>query len=49
MKKTLEDSVEGSFRVGRTANTRLIRSSQLPKNFFSSQPSAKTQPKTRCS
>lgn len=49
MKKRMEESSFASYRIGKTANTRLVRSSQMPKNFFSSQSSTKLLPKTTCS
>lgn len=50
MKKKLEESRQiESCRVGRTANTRIVRSSQMPKDFFSGQHSTKSITKTRCS
>lgn len=49
MKNNSEEYLMRSYRVGKTANTRLIKSSQIPKDFFSGQQSAKALPKTRCS
>lgn len=50
MKKISEGDREiRSCRVGRAANTRLIRSSQMPKDFFSSHNSMQNVGKARCS
>lgn len=49
MKKNLEESYLKSCRGGRTAQTRLIRNSQMPKDFFRPQQSTAKLPKHRCS
>lgn len=52
MSKKLEESREISscrVGVGRTSQARIVRSSQMPKDFFSGQQSSKTISKTRSS
>lgn len=50
MKKKLEESRNvQSCRIGRGSQARIVRSSQMPKDFFSGQQSAKTLLKARCS
>lgn len=52
MSKKLEESREiASCRlgVGRTSQARIVRSSQMPKDFFSGQQSTKSISKTRSS
>lgn len=52
MKKYLEESTDlNSCRpaIGRTAHARIVKSSQMPKDFFSGQQSAKSICKSRSS
>lgn len=50
MKKNLEEArVVKSCRIGRASCARIVRSSQMPKDFFSNQNSSKTLVKLRSS
>ena len=49
MNKKIEGTSSTSCRVGKTAQTRIVRSSQMPKNFFSNQSSTKLITKLRSS
>lgn len=50
MNKKLEESRHvQSCRIGRASQARIVRSSQMPKDFFSGQQSAKALTKARSS